>query len=117
MTLKDEYIRGSVDIAVLAIVSTLEILLFLASWTKLFYATLPVSAQSFIDSHILYNVPVLYSMWACLPNVYHDPTVPFSLFISPLAIFAYVVLASGIWLKYQLRNLWVAMTKAKNLTS
>jgi hypothetical protein len=58
MTHKDEYIRGSVDIAVLAIASTLEILLFLASWTKLLYATLPDSVQYFIDSHILYNVPV-----------------------------------------------------------
>jgi len=110
---KDEYIRGSVDIAVLAIASTLEILLFLASWTKLLYATLPGSAQSFIDSHIMYNLPVLYWMWSCLPNVHDDPTLPFSVFISPLAIFAYVVLASGIWLKYQLRNLWVAMAKAK----
>lgn len=110
---KDEYIKDSVDIAVLAIASMLEILLFLASWTKLLYTTLPDSAQSFIDSHILYNVPVLYWMWSCLPNVHDDPTLPFAVFISPLAIFAYVVLASGIWLKYQLRNLWVAMAKAK----
>jgi len=52
---KDEYIKDSVDIAVLAIASMLEILLFLASWTKLLYTTLPDSAQSFIDLHILYN--------------------------------------------------------------
>jgi hypothetical protein len=113
MTHKDEYIRGSVDIAVLASALTLEILLFLASWTKLFYATLPGSVQSFTDSHILYNLPVLYWMWSFLPNVPDDPTLPLSVFISPLAIFAYVVLASGIWLKYQLRNLWVAIAKAK----
>ena len=113
MTHKDEYIRGSVDIAVLAIASTLEILLFLATWTKLLYSTLPAPAQSFAVSRILYNVPVLYWMWLYLPNVYYDPTVPFSVFMSPLALFAYVVLGSGIWLKYQLRNLWVAMAKAK----
>ena len=66
-----------------------------------------------VDLHILYNVSVLYWMWLCLPNVYDDPTVPFSVFISPLAIFAYVVLSSEIWLKYQLKNFWVAMAKAK----
>jgi hypothetical protein len=113
MTHKDEYIRGSVDIAVLAIASTLEILLFLASWTKLFYFTLPVSAQYFTNSHILYNVPVLYWIWLCLPNVYYDPTIPVAVFISPLAIFALVVLFSGIWLKHQVMNLWAAMTAAK----
>jgi hypothetical protein len=113
MTHKDEYLRGFVDISVLAAASTLEILLFLASWSKLLYVMLPGSAQSFIYSHILYNVPVLYWMWSCLPNVHDDPALPFLVFIGPLAIFAYVVLASGIWLKYQLRNLWVAMAKAK----
>jgi hypothetical protein len=113
MTHKDEYIRGSVDIAVLAIASTLEIFLFLASWTKLLYSTLPVPVKYFINSHILYNMPVVYWIWLCLPNVYYDQTVPVSVFISPLAIFAFVVLFSGVWLLRQLRNLWVAMTEAK----
>jgi hypothetical protein len=113
MTHKDEYLRGFVDITVLAAASTLEILLFLASWSKLLYATLPGAARSYIYSNILYNVPVLYWMWSCLPNVHDDPTLPFLVFISPLAMFAYVVLACGIWLKYQLRNIWIAMAKAK----
>lgn len=117
MTHKDEYIRGSVDIAVLVIAWTLEILLFLASWTKLLYFTLPVAAQYFINSNILDNLRalswLLYWIWLCLPNVYYDPTVHVSVFISPLAIFAFVVLFAGIWLKHQVSNIWVAMTAAK----
>jgi hypothetical protein len=116
MTNKDECVRGSVDIAVLAILSTLEVLLFLTAWTKLVYSTvLFVSVRSAIDTIIVQYVPFVQWIWLCLPDLNYDPRAffPISIITSPLGIFALIVLVSAVWLRHQLTNLWVAMKEAK----
>src|SRR5262249_42219259 len=116
LTHKDEYIRGYMDVAALAALSTLQILLFITAWTKLIYSTVSYpSVRQFIDTIIDQNVPFVNWIWACLPDFYYDPRAffPISVITSRLGIFAIIVFVSAMWLRYQVTNLWTAMKDAK----